>query len=103
MQNFKTGDQVRHMVHGLGTVTDYDEAKNLVTVHIPNRMGYVHVHPTSLTLVPAVANMRTPQLVREFVEMKCRDARGNVSGLNANDTVRLDRIVNELRSRGVLD
>lgn len=45
--------------------------------------------------------MSTPQLVREFTAIKCADARGERA--TAIQHARLGLVVNELRSRGVLD
>lgn len=45
--------------------------------------------------------MTTPQLVREFVEIKCSGARGERT--TARQHARLGYIVDELRTRGALD
>jgi hypothetical protein len=46
-------------------------------------------------------DMTTPQLVREFVSHKTADARGRLA--TAEEHARLGSIVDELRTRGVLD
>jgi hypothetical protein len=51
MNTFTLGQDVTHPLHGTGTVTNIDEPRKLVRVFIPARMGYVEVHPISLTPV----------------------------------------------------
>ena len=47
------------------------------------------------------ADQTTPELVREFVDIKCADARGELTTRVRHD--RLSAVVDELRSRNVLD
>ena len=49
----------------------------------------------------SVFDMSTPQLVREFAEIKMASARGD--RFTATMHVRLGDVVSELRRRGVLD
>lgn len=51
--------------------------------------------------VSTIVNLSTPILVREFVAIKCADARGERITRDLHD--RLGRVVTELRARGVLD
>jgi hypothetical protein len=51
------------------------------------------------------SEMRTPDLVREFVQIKQQDVRNAFKGVKSTSSEhsRLGAVVNELRSRGVLD
>lgn len=57
MDQFKLGQSVTHPLHGEGTVTGIDNIKKLIEVFIPSRMGYVEVHPVSLTPVSDTAKL----------------------------------------------
>jgi|SoiMethySBSTD1v2_1073268.scaffolds.fasta_scaffold126411_5 hypothetical protein len=61
-----------------------------------------HFHFTAVEERPLCVDMTTPELVTEYVDIKCADARRDGIG-PLDEHLRLKVVVDELRTRHVLD
>lgn len=78
-------------------------AVRLPTVDNGGPWAVVLFLPTNKEDTMEPSEMSAPQLVREFCDIRCQNVRDAFNGKSTINFSRLDAIVFEMRSRGLLD